>query len=206
MYTLHHASPAGNAQPRGVFTRTEGISRFPRGLTRRKFPMSLAHRIPRRLAVGTAPAAAPGTPLDRGTTPGRREATMTPTRLFVYGSLRRNATGAHHPLLGAARLLGAATVEGALYRVAWYPGLVLEAGGGEVRGELYELPSAGAGAMLAALDDYEGAGFGRRHTQARLDATGESLDTWMYAYLGDTPTLERIPSGDYGVPEHRSRP
>lgn len=131
---------------------------------------------------------------------------MMATGLFVYGSLRRNATGAHHPLLAAARCLGRATVEGTLYRVAWYPGLVLEAGGGEVVGELYELPSAGADTMLAALDDYEGTGFGRRHTRARLDATGEPLDTWTYEYLGATPTLERISSGDYGVPEHRARP
>ena len=42
---------------------------------------------------------------------------MSAVRLFVYGSLRRDSEGKSHPLLASARYLGAATVDGALYRV-----------------------------------------------------------------------------------------
>src|SRR5690606_4235754 len=47
--------------------------------------------------------------------PTGREAGMSAVRLFVYGSLRRNAQAAPHPLLADATFLGPATVPGTLY-------------------------------------------------------------------------------------------
>lgn len=129
---------------------------------------------------------------------------MSAVRLFVYGSLRRNAEGRSHPLLAGATYLGAAAVRGSLYQVDWYPGLVLS-GEGEVRGELYEIPLARVDGMLASLDDYEGGGYRRRKAPATLD--GEAAgDVWVYAYLGPVHALAPIPSGDYGTPVHRARP
>jgi gamma-glutamylcyclotransferase (GGCT)/AIG2-like uncharacterized protein YtfP len=130
---------------------------------------------------------------------------MSAVRIFVYGSLRRDATGTAHPLLRDARFLGAATVRGQLYRVDWYPGLVLSPDEGAVHGELFELTPDHLDRTIAALDDYEGGGFRRRRTVASLEGSEEALDTWTFAYLGPTHSLERIGSGDFGAPEHRVR-
>lgn len=129
---------------------------------------------------------------------------MLPAQLFVYGSLRRNHSGATHPLLAGTIHHGNATVQGTLYRVSWYPGLVL-AGDGRVHGELFEFPTARADAMLAALDDYEGSGYARRITRVQL-ADGRSVDAFVYTYLGPTAGLPVIASGDFGVPTHRAHP
>lgn len=129
---------------------------------------------------------------------------MSAVRLFVYGSLRRNAEGGSHPLLADAGFLGPATVPGTLYSVNWYPGLVLGSDG-TVHGELYELPIARADAMLHALDDYEGGGFRRRKAHV-LAASGDVSDAWVYVYDGPVHALETIASGDYGTPVHRAHP
>lgn len=149
---------------------------------------------------------------------------MSAVWLFVYGSLRRDAAGNHHPLLAQARFVGHATVPGALYRVTWYPGLVPDEDG-TVHGELYELPLPLADRMLQVLDDYEGGGFRRRKVVATLRATPSSPDgstqaahasservvtrhdAWVYTYVGALHALERIASGDHGVaPQHRAQP
>ena len=129
---------------------------------------------------------------------------MSAVRLFVYGSLRRDRAGASHPLLADATFLGAASVVGALYKVDWYPGLVL-GNDGTVHGELYELPMAHVDHMLTALDDYEGGGFRRRKATAQVDGV-DYPNVWVYAYLGPTHALTAIATGDYGPPEHRARP
>ncbi len=139
---------------------------------------------------------------------------MSPVTIFVYGSLRRDASGAAHPLLRRARFVAAAGVRGTLYRVDWYPGLVPdEACETLVHGELFELPDTLVDSMIKAMDDYEGGGFRRR--RAPVHALRESAPqlsetlpatTWVYAYTGATHALERIESGDYGTPVHRARP
>jgi gamma-glutamylcyclotransferase (GGCT)/AIG2-like uncharacterized protein YtfP len=128
---------------------------------------------------------------------------MSAVRLFVYGSLRRDAEGRPHPLLADAIHLGAATVPGALYRVDWYPGLVL-GGDGTVHGELYELPVDKVDHLLGALDDYEGGGFRRRKATVHTDGVAHA-DAWVYAYIGPTHALQAIAGGDYGPPVHRAR-
>lgn len=124
--------------------------------------------------------------------------------LFVYGTLRRSAAHPMHvPLREAARLVGHARVRGVLYRVASYPGLVLEAGGGWVMGELYQLRDL---AVLEPLDAYEGAAphdpepreFERvRAVAHRLD--GGEQEAWVYAYRWPTAGLEIIASGDFST-------
>lgn len=129
---------------------------------------------------------------------------MSAVRMFVYGSLRRDADGKVHPLLADALFLGAATVSGALYQVDWYPGLVLGSDG-TVHGELYELPIDKVDHMLTSLDDYEGGGFRRRKATVMGEGI-EHADAWVYTYIGPTHALTAIATGDYGAPVHRARP
>lgn len=129
---------------------------------------------------------------------------MSAVRLFVYGSLRRDAKGKSHPLLEAVTYLGDARVQGVLYRVDWYPGLVLS-DTGWVQGELYDIPISYADGMLTSLDDYEGGGYRRRKTTVVRDGEAPE-DAWVYAYTGPTHTLTPIDSGDFGTPAHRARP
>lgn len=129
---------------------------------------------------------------------------MNSTHLFVYGSLRRNRTGASHPLLAGAEHLGDATVQGTLYRVSWYPGLVL-AGESRVHGELFAFPEARAAAMIAALDEYEGTQYARELARVQL-ADGRDVESYVYTYRGPTAGLPVIASGDFGVPTHRAHP
>lgn len=138
---------------------------------------------------------------------------MSAVTIFVYGSLRRDASGSPHPLLKRARFIAPATVRGTLYRVDWYPGLVPdEKCSTVVHGELFELPNESVDAMIKSLDDYEGGGFRRRRAAVSVDAADSGAQgaaiptsTWVYAYTGATHALEVIPSGDYGTPVHRAR-
>lgn len=75
--------------------------------------------------------------------------------LFVYGSLR---LGSGHPmarmLAESADHLGRAWVEGRLYRIDWYPGLVPSEGLGEqVGGDLFRMHAPAR--LLPVLDEYE---------------------------------------------------
>ena len=75
---------------------------------------------------------------------------MTPTTLFVYGTLMRGE--ANHGLLASARALGPATTAARyeLIDCGWHPAL-LHGGAVTVRGELYEVESG----LLAELDRFE---------------------------------------------------
>ena len=126
--------------------------------------------------------------------------------LFVYGTLRRSAAHPMHALLcETASPLGDAQVRGVLYRVAAYPGLVLDAGAGWVRGELYRLREPG---VLERLDVYEGVGpqDPEPHEYRRIRAVvqcldGEEHEAWVYEYGGDTAGLAIIASGDFMRPD-----
>lgn len=122
--------------------------------------------------------------------------------LFVYGSLMSSAG---YPmgerLRREAQLLGEATIEGRLYRISWYPGLVAGHHASErVHGEVYALESPVR--SLAWLDEYEGAVAGdpdagdyeRVERPVRL-ATGEETTAWVYLYRKDVTGLSRVASG-----------
>jgi len=74
------------------------------------------------------------------------------TLLFVYGTLKRGERNHHR--LGAARFLRIARTlaKYRLYRIGWYPGLVVAADGSLIEGELWEVEVA----TLRDLDEYEG--------------------------------------------------
>lgn len=101
-------------------------------------------------------------------------------RVFVYGTLRRGASNAWR--MRGARWHGAASVRGWLYELGWYPGLVVDAAGPLVHGDIFEL----AAGQLAALDEYEGCSGAQDDEYRRVrvevrSAAGDEL-VWIYAW------------------------
>jgi gamma-glutamylcyclotransferase (GGCT)/AIG2-like uncharacterized protein YtfP len=134
--------------------------------------------------------------------PDVRDTRMMNPHLFVYGSLM---SGAGHAmgerLRREARLLGAATIQGRLYKISWYPGAVASSEADQrVHGEVYAL--AQPSRALAWLDRYEGiapgatrsADYERVERPVRL-ASGEEIAAWVYLYRGDVAGLSAVPSG-----------
>ncbi len=126
-----------------------------------------------------------------------------PCHVFVYGTLRPLlATGEPRLLVEALRNDGPAIVQGQLFDLGDYPGLI--AGPGTVHGDLLVVDIAD---QLAALDAYEECGppsplFKRERTTAwRPD--GSLLAVWVYRYCLSVVDAEPIAGGDYAL--HRQR-
>ena len=125
-----------------------------------------------------------------------------PALLFVYGTLRPGAVNPMARWLGErATHVGPAVAAGTLYRVADYPGMV--AGGpGRVKGDLFLL-GEDAGAVLAALDEYEECSDGfppplEYRREVVVVETGEgSRAAWTWIYARPVVGLDVIASGDY---------
>ncbi len=129
---------------------------------------------------------------------------MTPL-LFVYGTLMR---GYDHPmarmLAARASWRGAARCRGRLYRIAHYPGLVMSDETSDlVHGDVFTLPDDN-GALLAALDDYEGCGtndppphpYAREVIEVTL-ADGTHMPAWTYVYRLPVDETRRIAGGRF---------
>ncbi len=121
-----------------------------------------------------------------------------PEIVFVYGTLRRG--GSNHFRLAGAEFVSAATVTGRLYRIDWYPGLVLDETGDEIRGEAYRVDAE----LLAALDLFEGLSAGeiqgseyRRVCIPVVRQDSRTLTAWVWEWLGITDESQRIPDGDW---------
>jgi gamma-glutamylcyclotransferase (GGCT)/AIG2-like uncharacterized protein YtfP len=119
--------------------------------------------------------------------PGRRE------RVFVYGTLRRG--GSNGWRMAGSNWIGLAEVAGRLYRIDWYPGLVLDSAAGPVTGELFEVDEA----LLATLDDYEGPEYRRVLTRAALcgDSCAGSCEAWVWEWHGGIDEASRLARGDW---------
>jgi gamma-glutamylcyclotransferase (GGCT)/AIG2-like uncharacterized protein YtfP len=129
------------------------------------------------------------------------------TRLFVYGSLLSRV---RHPmgtrLRREARLAGEATIEGRLYSLGRYPGLVEAADGPyRVHGEVYDLKTPAS--SLAWLDAYEGivpdkpelSPYERVERPVCL-ASGETLTAWVYLYRRSVRTRPEVIGGRWVPP------
>ncbi|MBO0764238.1 MAG: gamma-glutamylcyclotransferase [Hyphomicrobiaceae bacterium] len=124
--------------------------------------------------------------------------------LFVYGTLMsraRHTMGVR--LRREARLLGAATINGRLYSLHRYPGLVEGLDGRyAVRGEVYDLNAPAA--SLKWLDAYEGILSGRsedspyERVQRPVQlASGEVLTAWVYLYRKSVRTRPQVLGGTW---------
>ena len=110
--------------------------------------------------------------------------------LFVYGSLKRGQSPLAAELWSQAEFAGLATVEGTLYRLAHYCGMV--DGPGRVHGELARLLSPET--IFAQLDEYQGSDYTRVLRPALLDS-GATVQTMVYMYSGRLDSVAVIPSG-----------
>jgi len=113
---------------------------------------------------------------------------MPPTRLFVYGTLRRGSNNKHAKMLaGQSEFIGTGRMRGRVYDFGRYPAAVSSDRPDEwVHGELFRLFEPAK--IFKALDAYEGSEFSRTMVTIRLDS-GEEMDSWVYLYQG-----RRIPT------------
>lgn len=118
--------------------------------------------------------------------------------VFVYGTLRRG--GSNHFYLAGAEFVAAGTVMGRLYRIDWYPGLVLDTAGSEIRGEVYAVDSE----QLSALDAFEGLSAGeiegseyRRIQTSVMLQDSQTITAWVWEWLGNVDESLRIADGDW---------
>jgi len=121
---------------------------------------------------------------------------MEPTRLFVYGTLRRGSHNKFARLLHSrAEFAGDARLRGCLYRFGWFPGAVSSCNDGEwIHGELYTMEDPRW--ILEALDNYEGPSFERVQIEVQRDS-GPAVEAWVYLYRGPITAAARIRSGDW---------
>lgn len=118
-------------------------------------------------------------------------AAMADETVFVYGTLR--AGGSNHFRMSDAVPLGPGTVRGRLYRVDWYPALLLDPDAGAVCGELYLVPHD----ALAALDAFEGAEYRRVRVAVIPENGGDAAEAWIWEYLEPVDESRRITHGDW---------
>ncbi len=118
--------------------------------------------------------------------------------VFVYGTLRRG--GSNHFRMAGGEFVAAATVAGRLYRIDWYPGLVLDDAGDEIHGEVFSVNAE----QLAALDIFEGLSAGeiegseyRRVPAAVVCQDSHVLTAWVWEWLGITDESQRLTDGDW---------
>ena len=128
------------------------------------------------------------------------QSTPIPDRLFVYGTLRRNARNEYADFLRSrSTFVGTAHLPGRLYRIDWFPGAVYDpAAPTTVLGDVMQLHQPAE--LLAYLDDYEDVtaddtGFVRRLVTVRM-ADGPS-EVWTYLFNQPTDNLPLINGGDF---------
>lgn len=125
-------------------------------------------------------------------------------RIFVYGTLRRDAGDRAPPSLKLGWTFeGIGTVPGELYDLGRYPGAIpsKDRSDTRVRGEVYGLPRPAD--TLRRLDIYEGCGpddpqphqFVRELIDVELE-DGRCVRAWIY-WFGGTPLGRPIQSGDW---------
>lgn len=124
--------------------------------------------------------------------------TSEPEIVFVYGTLRRGAS--NHFRMTAAKFISPATVTGRLYRVHWYPGMVLDEAGSAIHGDIYEVDKD----TLAILDVFEGLAAGevegteyRRLKSPVTLEDGRVVDAWVWEWIGATDEIKRLADGDW---------
>jgi gamma-glutamylcyclotransferase (GGCT)/AIG2-like uncharacterized protein YtfP len=118
--------------------------------------------------------------------------------VFVYGTLRRG--GSNHFRMAGAEFISTGTIRGRMYRIDWYPGLVLDPCGGEIHGEAYSVGPD----QLEALDRFEGLSAGeiqgseyRRVETTVVKQDSQTLNAWVWEWLGIVDESQRLADGDW---------
>ena len=118
--------------------------------------------------------------------------------VFIYGSLRRG--GSNHFRMAGAEFIASGTITGRMYRIDWYPGLVLDEAGDEIHGEVYSVGPE----LLSALDGFEGFSAGeiqgseyRRVQTTVVQQDSSTLTAWVWEWLGLVEESQRVSDGDW---------
>ncbi len=122
-------------------------------------------------------------------------------RVFVYGTLRRGECRDLRSSFGGGEFVGEGWVDGVLYDIGEYPGLRLDAAGGRVAGEIFEVSAE----TLDRLDELEGFDPKRieesEYLRVRVAVAGGAgglQDCWTYEIAAwHHAGCRRIPSGDW---------
>ena len=122
----------------------------------------------------------------------------SPQLVFVYGTLRRG--GSNHFRMAGAEFISSGTIRGCMYRIDWYPGLILDPTGDEIHGEVYAVDTD----LLSALDIFEGLSAGeiegseyRRVETTVVKQDSQALAAWVWEWLGIVDESQRISDGDW---------
>lgn len=123
----------------------------------------------------------------------RRLTTMNKHLVFVYGSLRRGSAGAMSVRFPASKFIAEAHVNGSLYDLGDYPGLLLNEANSLVTGEVYEVDDE----LLNELDAFE-ASSNYRRKQVEISLGGDRKVCWTYEPDPEFYSLRTlITSGDW---------
>jgi gamma-glutamylcyclotransferase (GGCT)/AIG2-like uncharacterized protein YtfP len=95
--------------------------------------------------------------------------------VFVYGSLRRGGVGAMSIRFPNSKFIANAQVNGSLYDLGAYPGLLLDESKSLVTGEVYEVDDE----ILNQLDEFESSSDYLRR-QVNVDIGNDITKSWIY--------------------------
>lgn len=124
--------------------------------------------------------------------------------IFVYGTLRRDPTGSmYHLLARYTDFIGDGYINGKLYEIEDYPGLIISSSKDErVYGEVYRIRDSKY--VFEILDDYEECRekYPEPHEYKRVKADihlgdGRMLKAWVYEFNHPVTTHKLIKSGNY---------
>lgn len=105
--------------------------------------------------------------------------------VFVYGTLRQGGVRAMPFIFPDAKFIGNGTLDGSLYDLGAYPGLILDESNSLVIGEVYEIDDE----ILNKLDDIEASSsYGRK--QVEVSHGNRRIICWVYA-----PDSKHYPHG-----------
>lgn len=113
--------------------------------------------------------------------------------VFVYGTLRRGGVRAMPEIFPGSKFVGEAKVSGRLYDLGAYPGLVSDASGSPVAGEVYEVDDE----TLSKLDEIEASSYYVRK-RVEVSVVDDRVTCWVYEPNPELYSLHTlITSGDW---------
>ncbi len=113
--------------------------------------------------------------------------------VFIYGSLRVGSAGSISSRFPRSKFVAKAQVNGNLYDLGAYPGLILNESNAIVTGEIYEVDND----LLSELDEFEAtSNYVRKQVEICFGA--QRTQCWTYEPNPDFYRLEKlITSGDW---------
>lgn len=113
--------------------------------------------------------------------------------VFIYGTLRRGSPGSMSIRFPKSKFIAEAKVNGSLYDLGPYPGLLIDESNSLVTGEVYEVDDD----LLNELDEFETTSNYVRK-QVEISLGGQRKKCWTYEPNSEFYRLEKlITSGDW---------